>query len=136
MVHVVVAVVEVTVVVSGTSSVAASVTASGLLGKVVTIEGSRLKMVSASFSMEVVSSIEKCSNVEDVVAVVVVVGTVVVGVDVSKVTEEVDVVAGVVVVVVGSSWSCRPVISIHRPCLKILSLDPQEIFLHFAKNGS
>ena len=126
-----------TVVVSGTGSVAASVTASGLLGKVVTIEGSRLKMVSASFSMEVVSSTEKCSNVEDVVAVVVVVGTVVVGGDVSKVTEEVDVVAGVVaVVVVGSSWSCRPVISIHRPCLKILSLDPQEIFLHLAKNGS
>ena len=91
--------------------------------------------------MEVVSSTENCSNVEDVVAVgvvgaVVVVGTVVVGGDVSNDTEEVDVVAGIVVVVVGSSWSCRPVTSIHRPCLKILSFDPQEIFLHFAKNGS
>ena len=135
MVLVVVAVVEMTVVVSGTGSVAASVTASGLLGKVVTIDGSRAKMVSASFSMEVVSSTENCSNVEDVVAVVVV-GAVVVGGDVSEVTEDVDVVAGVAVVVVGSSWSCRPVISIHRPCLKILSLDPQEIFLHLAKNGS
>ena len=53
-------------------------------------------MVSASFSMEVVSSTENCSNVEDVVAVgvvgaVVVVGTVVVGGDVSNDTEEVDV---------------------------------------------